>query len=295
MSEAPKIPADDERLESRVRARSVRPRPKRLARRVLEADPGQQYFVFVPESGGRDAPIVVSVHGIARNADQHARLMSAYCDLHGAVLVAPLFDAEQYPDYQRLGRVGRGKRADTALNLIIGEVAQQTGASAERFNLFGFSGGAQFAHRYTMAHPHRVASAVFASAGWYTLPDATRRFPRGTRQNKKLPGVRFDAEEFLTVPMTVLVGTNDVTQEGLRRSERLDAEQGVSRVERAKSFVSAIEACAAAHYLEPQIAYEELENCDHSFKRSILRSGLGERIFAAFFGEGPGDGRLPKG
>ena len=30
-------------------------------------------------------------------------------------------------------------------------------------HLFGFSGGAQFAHRYVMAYPHRVASAVFAS------------------------------------------------------------------------------------------------------------------------------------
>jgi pimeloyl-ACP methyl ester carboxylesterase len=259
---------------------------------VLETDPGQEYLVYEPSSGGKGAPVVVSVHGISRNADQHAQLLSAYCDLHGAVLVAPLFDLAQHPDYQRLGRQGRGKRADLALNLIISEVAAATGAAADRFNLFGFSGGAQFAHRYTMAHPHRVESAVFASAGWYTMPDSTRRFPRGTRQSPKMPGLRFDAEEFLSVPMTVLVGTNDVTQAGLRRSERLDAEQGVSRVERAKSFVAAIEACAASHYMEPQISYEELENCDHSFKRSILRSGLGDRIFKAFFGETKPNGQF---
>ena len=54
-----------------------------------------------------------------------------------AILVAPLFAAEQHPDYQRLGRVGRGKRADIALNLIVAEVAAITGASAERFCIFG--------------------------------------------------------------------------------------------------------------------------------------------------------------
>ena len=157
---------------------------KRLLRRVLTSDPGQEYMVYVPSSGGHDAPVVVSVHGISRKADEHARLLSAYCEIHRAVLVAPLFDADQHPDYQRLGREGRGKRADLALNQMISEVAAATGAQADRFHLFGFSGGAQFAHRYTMAHPHRVARAVFASAGWYTMPDPTKRFPRGIRPSR---------------------------------------------------------------------------------------------------------------
>lgn len=289
--EAKKTVKVEKKKKAKRPTREARHR-KRLLRRVLESDPGQEYLVYVPSTGARNAPVVVSVHGISRNADQHARLLSAYCDLHGAVLVAPLFDAVQHPDYQRLGRQGRGKRADLALHRILSEVATTTGAAADRIHLFGFSGGAQFAHRYTMAHPHRVASAVFASAGWYTLPNPTRRFPHGTRPSKKLSDIRFDAEEYLCVPMTVLVGTNDVEQAGLRQSKRLDAEQGVSRVERARSFVAAIEAAAEAHYMEPLIRYEEIENCDHSFKRSILRSGLGERVFAAFFGEAPTGGSI---
>jgi pimeloyl-ACP methyl ester carboxylesterase len=273
-------------------ARSEPSGRKRLLRRVLAADPGLEYMIYVPSSGGEGAPLVVSVHGISRNADEHARLLSAYCEIHGAVLVAPLFDKDQYPDYQRLGREGRGKRADLALNLILSEVAAATGAKAEQFQIFGFSGGAQFAHRYTMAHPHRVAHAVFASAGWYTLPQATRRFPRGIRPSKYLPGVRFDAEEFLGVPMTVLVGADDLVETDLRRGPRIDADQGVNRVERARSFVAAMNASADAHYLESRCEYEEVKNCDHSFKRSILRSGLGERVFAAFFGEDAKNGRI---
>lgn len=261
--------------------------PKRLLRRVLRSDPGQQYLVYVPRSAGEQAPLFVSVHGASRNADQHARLLAAYCDTYGAVLVAPVFTAEQYPDYQRFGRLGRGKRADIALNMIVAEVAAMTGAAGEQFYLFGYSGGAQFAHRYLMANPHRVAAAVIAAAGWYTLPDPTRRFPHGTRLTKKLPEVRFDAEEFLSVPVTVIVGANDHTQQGLRRNARLDREQGVTRVERARTWVAAMQAAAASHHLESRVAYEEVESCDHSFKRSILRGGLGDKVFRALFGSQP--------
>lgn len=264
---------------------------KRLQRRVLLADPSQEYLVYVPATGGDGAPLVVSVHGISRNADQHARLLSAYSEMHGVVLVAPIFSAEQHPDYQRLGRVGRGKRADLALNMIVAEVATMTGAVADKFHIFGFSGGAQFAHRYAMANPHRVAGAVIAAAGWYTLPDPTRRFPYGTRMSKKLPLVRFDAEEFLSVRMTVMVGADDDTQAGLRRSARLDRDQGVTRVERARRWVAAMQESAAAHHLESRVSYEEIENCNHSFSRSMLRSGLGDRVFGAILGAGHTNGK----
>ena len=267
--------------------RRGKPRKKRLLQRVLQADPAQTYLLYVPSSRGAEPPIIVSAHGVSRNADEHARLLSAYCEIYGAVLVVPQFSIEEYPDYQRLGRTGRGKRADIALNLIVAEAAAATGASGERFHLFGFSGGAQFAHRYTMAHPHRVASAVFASAGWYTLPDPTIRFPYGTRPTRRLPGLRFDAEEFLSVPMKVIVGAKDDESKGLRRSQRLDRDQGVSRIERARRWVAAMNAAAEAHQVESMVSYEELENCDHSFRRSILRSGLGDRVFEAMFGPPP--------
>lgn len=252
-------------------------------------DPGQEYLVYVPSTGGHNAPLLVSVHGVSRNAEEHARLLSVYCEMYGVVLVAPIFDVDQHPDYQRLGRVGRGKRADKALHLVVADAAGLTGAKSERFHLFGFSGGAQFAHRYAMAHPHRLVSAVFAAAGWYTMPDGTKKFPRGIRSSNKLPGVRFDAEEFLCLPMTVLVGADDDGRRGVRSNPRLDREQGVNRIERAQTWVGAMKACADAHQLDSMVSYVELPECDHSFRRSILRSGLGERAFAELFGPPPTD------
>lgn len=260
---------------------------RRLLHRVLQADASQEYLIYVPSTGSQGAPLFVSVHGVSRNADQHAGLLSAYCEMYGAVMVAPIFSTESHPDYQRLGRLGRGKRADIALKMIVAETGQLTGCQADTFHLFGYSGGAQFAHRFAMAHPHRIASAVVASAGWFTMPDPKRKFPYGTRLNKKLPGVRFDAEEFLSIPITVMVGELDDKPAGVRRSPKLDREQGVNRVERARSWVDAMKDCAKAHHLESQVNFVEIKNCDHSFKRSILRNGLGDRVFEAVFGPPP--------
>ncbi|MFT5443517.1 MAG: poly(3-hydroxybutyrate) depolymerase, partial [Myxococcota bacterium] len=241
---------------------------KRLLRRVLKSDPGQEYIVYVPSTGGQGAPLFVSVHGVSRNADQHARLLSAYCEMYGVVLAAPAFGEEQHPDFQRLGRAGRGKRADLALNSIIGEVGTLTGCAAEKFFLFGFSGGAQFAHRYLMAHPHRVERAVIASAGWYTMPDPRRRFPHGIRSTKKLSDLMFDAEDFLRVPVQVMVGALDEKQKGVRHSEKLDREQGTNRIERARSWTLAMKAAAEQHHLESMVEFSEIENCGHSFKKA---------------------------
>jgi pimeloyl-ACP methyl ester carboxylesterase len=262
-------------------------RHRGLRRYVLRADPAQEYLLYVPRSGIEQGRLFVSIHGISRNADQHARLLSAYCELYRTALVAPIFSAEEYPDYQRLGRTGRGKRADIALNMIVAEAATLTGVSAERFHLFGYSGGAQFAHRFLMANPHRVAAAVIAAAGWYTWPDPTRRFPYGTRMSRRLPDVRFDAEDYLCVPITVMVGADDDEGSGLRRNPRLDREQGATRVERARRWVAAMRAAAHTHHLQSQVTYVEVENCSHSFRHSVLRAGLGDKVFRVLFGASP--------
>jgi pimeloyl-ACP methyl ester carboxylesterase len=256
---------------------------RRVLRRVLGSNPGQEYYVYVPSTGGHEAPMFVAVHGVARNAREQAKLFAPHCETHGAVLVAPHFSAEEHADYQRLGRVGRGGRADATLDAIVEESAWLTGASPAEIYLFGFSGGAQFAHRYTMAHPHRVARTVMAAAGWYTFPDARMRFPYGIGPSRKLAGVRFDPEEFLRVPITVLVGDLDTTNENLRRSDRLDRQQGTTRVERARSWVRAMQKAAAAHHLDTCVELEVIAGMDHSFEASMKRGRLGERVFAAMF------------
>lgn len=256
---------------------------RRVLRRVLQADPMQEYLLYVPDSGTSQAPIFVAVHGLACNPHDLARVFSAYCEQAGVVMLAPIFTTEQHGDYQRLGRVGRGVRADIALDRCVAEVVTLTNADAGQLHLFGYSGGAQFIHRYLMAHPHRVAGAAAASAGWYTFPDRQVRFPYGVRPQRRLPGVNFNPEEFLRVPITVLVGRDDVNGEHLRSTERVNRQQGKTRVDRARNWVAAMRATAQAYGYEPRVSCVEVPEVDHSFTKFCERGALPERVFAALF------------
>jgi len=245
----------------------------------------------VPEVRSAEPRLVVSIHGANRNADAHARLLSAYAEMYGAVLLVPHFSAARYGDYQRLGRIGRGQRADLALHRIVAEAADQIGTPADRFHLFGFSAGAQFVQRYTMAYPHRVASAVIANAGRFTLPDPKQRFPRGIRSTPKLPGLRFDADAFLRVPMRVLIGAHETGDEVVtlpRRERQPDEELRAVRSERARQWVDAMHHASREHGVESAVTCEELPDRIRSFRSSVLRAGLAERAFEAMFGPLPG-------
>jgi poly(3-hydroxybutyrate) depolymerase len=256
---------------------------EQVLRRVLRADPTQEYFVYVPGTGGSESPLFVTVHGIARNAEAQASLFAPYAEAAGAVLVAPTFAPERFPDYQRLGRAGKGARADEALQSIVEEAAWLTGAASAQIYLFGHSGGAQFAHRYAMAHPERVARVAVASAGWYTFPTPKRRFPYGLRPNSDLPGVLLDPERFLRVPIAVLVGEEDGTDDNLRHTARLDEEQGATRVERAHRWVVAMQEAAATYRLPPKVTIEKVAGNDHSFEQFMKRGRLGDRVFETLF------------
>jgi poly(3-hydroxybutyrate) depolymerase len=216
------------------RARGSVPRG-RVVLRALTSDPLQEYLLFVPQSAPAGAPVMVSVHGVSRNAPKHSTMFSPACEAHGVIMVAPIFRKELHDDYQRLGRRDRGNRVDLLLHKVLAEVARVTGADVSRLFLFGFSGGAQFAHRYVMVHPHRVARAALAAAGWYTFPDHRQRFPYGIRPVRTLPGVTFNPEEFLRVPIEVFIGDQDTSLKNVRSTARTIAQQGTTRLDRARN------------------------------------------------------------
>jgi poly(3-hydroxybutyrate) depolymerase len=254
-----------------------------VLRRALRSDAQQEYLLYVPARSRPGSALVVAVHGVSRNAGEHVQLLSTYAEQHGAVLVVPVFTATRNDDYQRLGRSGRGVRSDAALDAIVAEVAQLTGARADKFYLFGFSGGAQFAHRYVMAHPERVAGAAVAAAGWYTFPDANTPYPYGIGTSAGLAGVRFDPDAFLRVPIAVFVGEDDVTQGNLRRNPDVDRQQGETRLARAQAWVSAMRAAAASRGLPPLVTLHPVPGIRHSFAQFMRDGDLGARVFAAFF------------
>jgi pimeloyl-ACP methyl ester carboxylesterase len=256
----------------------------RVLFRRLAGDHGQHYFLYLPRSGSVNARVLVSVHGISRNAREHAEEFARLAERHGVVLVAPLFSADRFPGYQRLGR-----RADRVLESILAEVGRLTGAFTRRVYLFGFSGGGQFVHRYAMANPRRVRAYVLGAPGWYTFPDPEQRYPRGIAPDDSRTGPRFEPEEFLRVPATVVVGEHDGERDpSLRADPRIDRQQGLNRIERGRRWVQAMNLAARARGLVAPFRFELLPGAGHSFAQSAADRGLKERVFRALFGKNGG-------
>ena len=82
--------------------------------------------------------VLVLVHGISRNAEHMLRSFSNLARRNNYTLIVPYFDRVNYPDYQRLGRHGRGHRADRTLNKILDTFFA---CDSEKAHIFGFSGG----------------------------------------------------------------------------------------------------------------------------------------------------------
>lgn len=257
----------------------------RIVRRRLAGPDREPYYLYVPSRGGAGCRVLVSVHGISRNAEEHATAFADFAERYGVVLIAPLFERNSHPRYQRLGRAGAGARADRSLLAMLDEVAALTGASTECIFLFGFSGGAQFAHRFAFAHPHRVASMVLGAAGWYTSPDPALRYPYGLDTSHSSFDLAFDLERLLGVPACVLVGERDTRRNrALKQTRRLDKRQGDTRIDRAHKWVRRMTRAARAHQLETTYLFDILPRTNHSFRRAVSHGQLGERVFCFMFG-----------
>lgn len=242
-------------------------------------------YLCLPRARRTQAPVLVCVHGISRNAEEHARHFAPLAEAHGVVVVAPLFAPPEFADYQRLGREGRGQRADLALHALLAALHREEGVAEARIHLFGHSGGGQFVHRYVMANPDRVARFVVSAAGWYTQPDADHPFPLGVGANPLLPDLHLDPDAFLRVPGCVMVGQGDVRRgRSLRTGPVVDAVQGANRVERARRWVAAMNRAAVRRGLPTPIDLHVLPAAGHRFAAMAARGGAVAHAFACLFG-----------
>lgn len=268
----------------------TRGRADALARGQLEAHRlsgtnSIRYFAYRPRHQRDDQPPLVFVHGYNRRAEEHARALLPLCEALGCMLIAPLFSGDGHPRYQRLGRGRDGLRSDRVLDACMEDMFGENGGPV---HLAGFSGGAQFAHRYTMAHPQRVARLIIIAAGWYTLPDTTLRYPLGLHVQRGLRGLSLNPERFLHVPTTVIVGDRDTGSQNLRRSDELDHQQGTTRVERARTWVARMRLAAKAHRLPGEVRYLEIPGIGHDFDEFVHRGHL-----LALIGESLNTGSRP--
>ena len=265
--------------------------PGMVHMRHVSGDTALKYYVYVPKKRREPTSQFVSVHGVSRNAREHADMFASLAEQYGVVLVAPVFSRRDFGDYQRLGRAGSGRRADYAIQSITREVGKLTGANCSKISLFGFSGGGQFVHRYTMAHPEHVQRVVIGAAGWYTCPEAEVRYPYGTAATHRLKGISFSVKKFLRVPACVLVGQWDIKHDpGLNQSARIQRQQGTTRLERGRRWIDMMNRAAMEHGMDTPYSFSILTGVDHDFTLAMRSALMGRKVFNYLFGKAPQPG-----
>jgi pimeloyl-ACP methyl ester carboxylesterase len=197
------------------------------------------------------------------------------------MVVAPAFEAGAWPLFQQAVRRGRADRA--LIDLMDGLAALGLHA-AHGWEMVGYSAGAQFAHRFAMLHPQRVARLSLVAAGFYTFPEHDAPFPYGLgpspaggrpRRHDWGPRLASGLDAFLRLPIVVAAGTEDVEgDEHLRRGETLDRRQGTDRVERARRWTAAVAEAARARAIASDVRFVPLAGCGHDLGECVATGGL---------------------
>jgi len=234
-------------------------------------------WVSVPARIDPQAPVLVAVHGIGRAARSQAQAVMQRAAQQGRMVVAPRFEASRWPNYQRLGR--SGQRADVALLSLLESIGFQWRVNTRRIALFGYSGGAQFAHRFALLHPHRVQNLCICASGWYAWPDEQPLPPvRPAKLGAIGPNSALSEQRmsrFLQLPIEVVVGANDcVRDQNTRSTPLIDAVQGPDRLTRARRWVSALQAAAQARDLLAPARLTVLPGAGHDFQQCLADGRL---------------------
>ena len=227
---------------------------------------GTKYYYYVPKVArkrpAKKLSVLVLVHGRSLNPEVYANRWLDVAEKKGVAIIAPLFDAKTFPNYNRLNV--KGPRADLRLLDILADASAKWSLDTEKFFIYGHSAGAQFTHRFAMVHPSRVAKGVASCAGNYTFPDPKVSYHYGTGAIRQTEGMEFDIESFVQLSFSIIVGELDTDS---KKTGGTNA-QGANRIERAKNFFHAMKKYAQTRNVPLRLRFALIPNVGHSSKRT---------------------------
>lgn len=211
-------------------------------------------FVHLPPDAAQHTPlrVLLALHGMGGKGDKFAQGLLPEADRNGWVVIAPTLPYERnYMDPVQL--MDEDLRFLETLHVLVSSLPERLGLKLHsRVLVFGFSRGAQIAHRFALFHPEQVESVAAISAGSYTLPLAKIntqpvKFPYGIADLSQQLGEPLNMSEFQRISFWIAVGAKDNRQADVARA--FDAYDGLTRVERAQTFANTLRSLGIDVYL----------------------------------------------
>ena len=192
--------------------------------------------------------VLVTLHGLNRNAAGYLAYTQALAERYGFLLVAPLFDRERFPTWRyQAGGIARYARPPESRPLqlepesrwtarmlldLIEAVRREENAPDLPYYLVGHSAGAQLLSRFAAFVPHAARRIVVANPSTYLWPTREAHFPFGFGGLPDAIGSEEAIRRYLAQPVTIFLGTSDVVRDGTLNVTAGAMRQGLNRYER---------------------------------------------------------------
>ncbi|MGH8618769.1 MAG: alpha/beta hydrolase [Burkholderiales bacterium] len=211
--------------------------------------------------GYRGGPLLMTFHGLGRNAEAYRDAARPLADRFGLLVVAPQFDAKRFPGwrYHSAGLVRERFVAGVEeLSLepeeqwtsrhvlgLVDAARQAEGRPGLGYLLLGHSAGGQMLSRIVAFTPTSARGILIANPSSFVWPSRDRRFPYGFGGLPERLADDAALRRYLNQPLTVLTGTADTGAKDLDTRPGAVA-QGANRHERAVAFYREAERLARA-------------------------------------------------
>ncbi|MDQ3692435.1 MAG: alpha/beta hydrolase [Chloroflexota bacterium] len=226
----------------------------RTAMFACQFDQRFSYCLYVPrgydEDGATTYPLAVIVHGSGRNATEYRDAFIDFAEHEQCIVLSPLFpcgiiEPGEVNNYKYI--TYHDIRFDHVLLAMIDEAAATYRIEADKFLLFGFSGGGHFTHRFFYLHPNRLLGLSVGAPGVVTLLNHDRDYWVGVRDFEAVFGAPLDLDGMRRVPVQLVIGDDDtetweITISPTSRTWMPGAEDaGVNRQDRMSSLKASLE------------------------------------------------------
>jgi hypothetical protein len=236
-----------------------------------------------------NSKVIFTMHGSARNAESARDRIVPYADRYNALLIAPEFSRDFYPDaddYNRGfvkdgGGTGNLRARSDWTFLTIEElfdiVLAEIPGAPSKYSIQGNSGAGQFISRIPLLVPEaRFEVAAGSNSGWYTLPMRDELYPNGIGD---LDITDAQIEQVYSKKVVVTVGEldTDPNSYGLKHNEFTDA-QGLNRYDRALFYHDYMDTDAATRGVPFNWDLMVVENVGHPAK--LMAHATAGAVFA---------------
>ncbi len=239
-------------------------------------------YYHIPQGDVKNLPILISLHGSTRNADDYRDCWIDMANVNGFMVFAPEFNKIDFPtgDQYNLANIfqdGDNPSTETfnspekwtfsILDQLFDHIIQIFNGNQINYNAWGHSAGAQFLHRFVMFQPQsKLNISICSNAGWYTVPEKEIPFPYGlykSQLNDSTIAKAFSKNLYVHLAEE----DNDPNSPSLRHNQIVDTQQGLTRRARGRYFFKiAQETSEVLNAKLNWIKTEEVKNVAHDYK-----------------------------